>query len=146
MKFNVFRSFALTFFLAGCSHLGPAYPGWHDSPPPGNFCRVVQDWQSGTISPQELCNRYDGAFCSHVKTAGQAICAANDKMFCTDVKTLGEGICKAGEGDYCTGIKTIAAGICAALKGSFCSSETDRAKWQSRLAKTCGWQNSAVRL
>src|SRR5690349_18747284 len=125
---------------SGCGHMAPLYPSSESYPPPkGNFCRVLEDWKSGSIKPRQLCDRYNGAFCSMVKTPGQAICSASDKAFCTDVKTLGEGICKAGEGSSCAGIKTTAAGICAALRGSFCSGETDAVKWNRRLALSCGF-------
>jgi hypothetical protein len=107
--------------------------------PTALFCNVTKDWKLGILSPKELCEKYNGSFCSSEKPYGKSICEATKKSFCDGVKNTGEGICLAGDGSFCSGVKSTAQGICEALKESFCSGETDEAKWNKKLSEACHW-------
>jgi hypothetical protein len=141
-------AFSMIFALAlvGCANLGQISNEKSDLnrqtssvSPTSQFCNVAKDWKLGTLSPEELCRKYEGSFCSSMKTFGQSICASNKKPFCSYVKSDGEGICRAGDGSFCDGLKTTAGGICAALKGPFCSDEVDEIKWNKKLVEACAW-------
>ena len=51
------------------------------SKPSVKICKILEEAFSGRYNPEKLCDKYDGSFCSSMKTIGQAVCSANDGSF-----------------------------------------------------------------
>jgi len=141
---NILKHFALSallLILASVSFTGflaqPAFS--RDKKVTIRFCRVMKDWRANRYTPEELCKKYDGSFCSSMDTSGKAICAANGASFCSSMESVGEGICKSADGSFCSSMKTATHGICAALGGSFCDSISDKDAntWLDKLDEAC---------
>ncbi len=111
----------------------------HAKGPNLKTCNIMKDALSGSYSADELCDKYDGSFCSSMKLIGQAVCAAHGESFCTSYNSNGEALCEAVDGSFCSSVDTLAGGICSILDESFCSSETDEKEWKEKLAKACSW-------
>ncbi|MCB0343050.1 MAG: hypothetical protein H6626_09825 [Pseudobdellovibrionaceae bacterium] len=107
--------------------------------PSAKICKIMKDAVSGSYSPEQLCDKYDGSFCSSMKLMGQAVCAANGESFCSSYETDGEALCEAVDGSFCSSINTLAGGICSILDESFCSSKTDETEWKKKLVEACFW-------
>ena len=107
--------------------------------PSAKLCKILGDAFLGAYSPEELCKKHEGRFCSDMKTLGQGVCSANGKNFCDSYETVGEALCEAAAAPFCSSMETMASGICSILKGSFCDAEVDEAKWKKKLSKACYW-------
>ncbi|MCB9060101.1 MAG: hypothetical protein H6622_01095 [Halobacteriovoraceae bacterium] len=122
------------FFLLLISNI--SYGG---SAPSAKLCKILHDSFLGTYSAEELCKKYEGRFCSSMKTMEQGVCAANGKSFCESYRNSGEALCEAVNAPFCSSIKTMAGGICSILGEPFCDSETDAMEWKKKLATACNW-------